>query len=183
MKRHLSIGLSVFALAALLSGCAGGSGSSTSTGAAAPAASGSSAAASAARSAPASSSAAAATADLKVAASGAGQIVVDGKGLSVYQYTQDLKDSGRSACVGGCLTAWPPVVTTSDTPTVDGVTGKVGTIPTPDGKKQLTINGMPVYYFAKDKAAGDILGQGVSSVWYVVAPTGEMITTTAAGGY
>lgn len=180
MKRHLSIGLSVFALAALLSGCAGGSGTtSTSTGAAGATASGSPAASSA----PAPSSAAAATADLKVAASAAGQIVVDGKGLSVYQYTQDLKDSGRSACVGGCLTAWPPVVTTSDTPTVDGVTGKVGTIATPDGKKQLTVNGMPVYYFAKDKVAGDILGQGISSVWYLVAPSGEMITAAAGGGY
>jgi predicted lipoprotein with Yx(FWY)xxD motif len=179
MKRHLSIGLSAFALAALLSGCAGGSGTSTSTGAASPPASGSSAASSA----PASSSSTAAAADLKVAASTAGQIVVDGKGLSVYQYTQDLKDSGRSACVGGCMTAWPPVVTTSDTPMVDGVTGKVGTIATPDGKKQLTINGMPVYYFAKDKVPGDILGQGFSGVWYLVTPSGEMLTAAAGGGY
>ena len=46
----------------------------------------------------------------------------------------------------------------------DGVTGTVGTIATPDGNKQLTINGMPVYYYAKDTAAGDILGQGVGSV-------------------
>jgi predicted lipoprotein with Yx(FWY)xxD motif len=179
MKKHLSIGLSAFALAALLSGCAGGSGTSTSTAPAAPTSS-SSAAASSASPSP---SSAAAAADLKVASSTAGQIVVDGKGLSVYQYTQDLKDSGRSACVGGCLTAWPPVVTTSDTPTVDGVTGKVGTIATPDGKKQLTINGMPVYNFAKDKVAGDILGQGVSGVWYLVAPSGEMITAAAGGGY
>ncbi|MHA7222907.1 COG4315 family predicted lipoprotein [Arthrobacter sp. RHLT1-20] len=172
MKKHLSIGLSAFAVAALLSGCAGGSGTSTTS---APATTSPSAAAS---SAPASSPAAAA-AELKVASSKLGQIVVDGKGMSVYYYTKDVKDSGTSTCTGGCLTAWPPVVTTSATPTVDGVTGKVGTITTPDGKMQLTINGLPVYYFAKDKAAGDILGQGVNSVWYLVAPSGEMITTAA----
>jgi predicted lipoprotein with Yx(FWY)xxD motif len=55
----------------------------------------------------------------------------------------------------------------------------LGTITTPDGKKQLTINGMPVYYYQKDKAAGDITGQGVGGVWYLVAPSGEMITAPA----
>jgi len=179
MKKHLSIGLSAFALAALLSGCGGTSGTATSpTTAAAP----TSAAGSASTSGPASSSApAAAAADLKVADSKAGQIVVDGKGMSVYYYTKDVKDSGTSTCTGGCLDAWPPVLAAADTPAVDGVTGTVGTIATPDGKKQLTINGMPVYYYAKDVAAGDILGQGVGGVWYLVAPSGEMIT--GAAGY
>jgi len=179
MKKHLSIGLSAFALAALLSGCGGTSGTATSpTTAAAP----TSAAGSASTSGPASSSApAAAEADLKVADSKAGQIVVDGKGMSVYYYTKDVKDSGTSTCTGGCLDAWPPVLATADTPTVDGVTGTVGTIATPDGKKQLTINGMPVYLYAKDLAAGDVTGQGVGGVWYLIAPSGDMIT--AAAGY
>ena len=171
MKKHLSIGLSAFALAALISGCAGNSGTTSTTAPTSAAAS----------SAPASTSApAAAAADLKVADSTAGMIVVDGKGMSVYYYTKDVKDSGTSTCTGGCLEAWPPVLATSETPTVDGVTGTVGTISTPDGKKQLTINGMPVYYYAKDLAAGDIVGQGVGGVWYLVAPSGEMITMPAA---
>ena len=173
MKKSLRIGMSAFALAALLSGCAGTSGTNTS-----PTTTPGSAAGPTSTSAPA---AAAAAADLKVAESTAGPIVVDGKGMSVYYYTKDVKDSGTSTCTGGCLEAWPPVLATSDTPTVDGVTGTVGTIATPDGKKQLTVNGMPVYYYAKDLAAGDITGQGVGSVWYLVAPSGEMIT--AAAGY
>ncbi|MDZ4092211.1 MAG: hypothetical protein U1D68_13520 [Arthrobacter sp.] len=179
MKKHFSIGLSAFALAALLSGCAGTTGTGTSpTSAAATMPPGSATESSA----PASTTApASATPDLKVADSSAGRIVVDGKGMSVYYYTKDVKDSGTSTCTGGCLEAWPPVLATADTPAVDGVTGTVGTIATPDGKKQLTINGMPVYYYAKDLAAGDILGQGVGSVWYLVAPSGEMIT--AAAGY
>ncbi|MET4096108.1 hypothetical protein [Arthrobacter sp. UYCu712] len=175
MKKHLSIGLSAFALAALLSGCAGGSGTTTATTSAAapPATSPAPASSAAASSAPAPATAA----ELKVAASKLGQIVVDGKGMSVYYFTKDTKDSGTSACTGGCLTAWPPVTTTSDAPAVEGVTGTLGTITTPDGKKQVTINSMPIYYFAKDLAAGDILGQGVNSVWYLAAPSGEMITT------
>ena len=179
MKKHLSIGLSAFALAALLSGCAGGGGTTATSPATTPApAPAPTLSASSPATAPM-SSAPASTADLMVAQSKAGQIVVDGKGMSVYYYTKDTKDSGTSACTGGCLTAWPPVLTTSDTPAVEGVTGTVGTITTPDGKKQLTINGMPVYYYEKDKAPGDITGQGVGGVWYLVAPSGEMITAAA----
>jgi predicted lipoprotein with Yx(FWY)xxD motif len=172
MKMHLSIGLSAFALAALLSGC-GGATTTTST-SAAPAPSSSSAAAT---SAPPSTSAAV----LKVASSTAGQIVVGAQGLSVYSFTKNTKDSGTSACTAACLTSWPPVTSTSATPTVEGVTGKVGTIPTADGKMQVTINGMPIYYYSKDQAAGDITGQGVGGVWYLVAPSGEIITTAASG--
>ena len=40
---------------------------------------------------------------------------------------------------------------------------------------QVTINGMPIYYYSKDQAAGDIMGQGVGGVWYLVSPSGEMI--------
>lgn len=123
-----------------------------------------------------------AAAALSVGQSTAGQIVVADQGLSVYYFTKDTKDSGTSACTADCLVMWPPVTTTTATPTVNGVTGKVGTIPTADGKMQVTINGMPVYYNAKDKAAGDIMGQGVGGLWYLVAPSGEMIKP-AAGGY
>ena len=71
--------------------------------------------------------------------------------------------------------AWPPVTTTTDTPTVEGVTGPLGTIATPTGSKQVTLNGLPLYYWAQDQAPGDVTGQGIQNVWYVVAPNGDMI--------
>jgi len=120
---------------------------------------------------------------MKTASSSAGQIVVDSKGMSLYFFTKDVKDSGTSACTGACLQAWPVFTTTSDAPVVDGVSGTVGTIATPDGKKQVTLNGMPLYYYAKDKAAGDVTGQGVGGVWYLISPSGEMIKGAAAAGY
>jgi predicted lipoprotein with Yx(FWY)xxD motif len=115
------------------------------------------------------------TAGLKVASSTLGTIVVSDSGMTVYQFTKDVKDSGKSSCTGGCLAAWPPVLTTADTPALSGVTGKVGTITTPEGAKQVTLNGLPLYYWAQDSAPGDVTGQGVQNVWYVVAPNGEMI--------
>ncbi len=171
MNKRLSFGLGALILTAALAGCGGSPGTATST--PPPAATSSAAATSA--SATASSPAAAAGADMNVSSSSAGQIVVDSKGMSLYFFTKDVKDSGTSACTEACLTAWPIFTTTSDAPTVEGVTGTVGTIASPDGKKHVTLNGMPLYYYAKDKAPGDVTGQGVGGVWYLVSPAGEMI--------
>ena len=187
MTKHFGATLSALALAAVLSGCAGGAGTSTSPASTAGTTAGpaSSAPSTAAPSTPAAGSesgAPATGAALTTAATKAGQVVVDAKGMSVYFFTKDTKDSGTSACTGSCIAAWPPVLAASDAPAVAGITGKIGTIATPDGKKQLTVNGMPVYYYVKDKAPGDITGQGVGGVWYLVNPAGEMITS-AAGGY
>ena len=172
MNKQLSVGLAVLALAASLTACGGGTGTSPTT--AAPATTTASPATTASESATAGATEGA-TVDLKTAESSAGNIVVDGKGMSVYYFTKDVKDSGKSNCTGDCLVKWPPVITTSDTPKVEGVTGTVGTITTPDGKKQVTVNGMPVYLWEKDKAPGDVTGQGVGNVWYLVAPDGTMI--------
>jgi len=169
MKNKVGFGLGALIVAAALAGCGGSSGTSTS------------APPSEASSSPAASTAAGA--EMKTASSSAGQIVVDSKGMSLYFFTKDVKDSGTSACTGACLQAWPVFTTTSDAPGVDGVTGTVGTIATPDGKKQVTLNGMPLYYYAKDKAAGDVTGQGVGGVWYLVSPSGEMVKGAAASGY
>lgn len=175
MNKQWGTGFSALALVAALAGCGGSPGTTAPTTGAPPTVS--------SAPAPGATTTAAADVELKTASSTAGQIVVDGEGKSVYFFTKDVKDSGTSACKDACVAAWPAVTTTSDAPKVEGVTGAVGTIDTADGAKQITINGLPVYYFAQDKAAGDILGQGVMDVWYLVSPAGDMIKSAEAGGY
>lgn len=181
MKHRFSTGFAIMALAAVLAGCGGGGATTTPTTPAplpttpAPTSPG---ATSPGATSPGQASAAV---ELKTASSSAGQIVVDGKGMSVYFFTKDVKDSGKSACEGACVALWPAVTTTSDTPAAEGVTGKLGTIPASDGKKQVTINGLPVYYYAEDKAAGDVKGQGFGGVWFLVNPAGEMVPAVGGG--
>jgi len=117
---------------------------------------------------------------LKTADSDLGTIVVDGDGRTVYVFDKDTPGSGTSACSGDCLAKWPAVTADSDSPEVDGVDGDVGTITRDDGTKQVTLAGMPLYLYAADSQAGDVTGQAVGGVWWVVAPDGKKIAAAAS---
>ena len=101
----------------------------------------------------------------------AGTILVDGAtGMTLYNFTKDTKDSGKSACTGGCIDTWPALtVAAGGTPTGgDGVTGTLATITRDDGTLQVTYNGLPLYFFKNDKAPGDL--NGVYDNWVTVKP-------------
>jgi predicted lipoprotein with Yx(FWY)xxD motif len=117
---------------------------------------------------------------LKTGDSILGPIVVDGQGRTVYVFDKDTAGSGTSACSGQCLDNWPAVTTETGSPQVsDDVTGDVGTLTRDDGTIQLTLDGLPLYLFAGDRAAGDINGQAQQGVWWVVAPDGSKVTRAA----
>jgi predicted lipoprotein with Yx(FWY)xxD motif len=103
-----------------------------------------------------------------------GSFLVDDKGMTLYLYTKD--SPGTSTCYDKCATAWPPLLTSGNAAAGNGVdASKFGTTTRTDGSTQVTYNGWPLYYFAKDKQAGDTTGQGVGSVWYLISPTGDAI--------
>ena len=104
--------------------------------------------------------------------------LVDAKGKSLYLYTKDTP--GTSTCTGTCATNWPPLLTSGTPVAGTGVDAtKFGTTTRADGTTQVTYNGWPLYYYAKDQNAGDMGGQGVGNVWYLVSPTGDKV---ASGG-
>ncbi len=132
---------------------------------------------------PASSGAAGGADTLKVANTSLGRIVVTGDGMTAYIFTVDKKGSGTSSCTGGCLSAWPPITTGSTKVRASGITGKLATIKSSNGKLQVTLNGYPLYTYAGDSGPGDVNGQNVKGVWFVVSPTGSKITgSTSQGG-
>ena len=98
-----------------------------------------------------------------------GKILVDGKGMTLYLYKKDAP--GKSNCSGGCLAAWPPLLTQGQPSVGPGVDStKIGSAKLADGSLIVTYAGMPLYYYVKDAKAGDTTGQGAGSVWYVVMP-------------
>jgi predicted lipoprotein with Yx(FWY)xxD motif len=172
--RRATFATTVLAVGALvLSGCGGNDDDGGSAGATSESSASSSSSESSA------SSSSAESAELATADSALGTIVVDSKGMTVYMFDKDTQGSGKSSCSGGCLEAWPPVIAEADSPAVDGVTGDVATITRDDGTVQVTLDGWPLYYWQGDKAAGDVAGQGVQDVWWVLAPDGSKIQTAA----
>ena len=109
-----------------------------------------------------------------------GTVVVTGQGQAVYQFDKDTPGSGKSACAGTCVSLWHAVTTPSSSPSVTGVKGTVGTIPTADGTQQVTLSGHPLYTYAGDSASGQISGEGVMNIWWLVSPAGAKVKNAAS---
>ena len=122
------------------------------------------------------STAAGTSVSVKIADTALGKIIVEADGTTLYMFSKDTK--GASNCTGGCASAWPPLI---GTPTngagVDA--GDVSTITRPDGTKQVTFYGFPLYTFKGDAKPGDTNGQGEGGVWYVVDSSGTPVKTAA----
>lgn len=101
-----------------------------------------------------------------------GFYLTDGAGFTLYLYKKDTPGNGSSTCYGNCEAAWPPFYA-SPLKLPPGLNASgFATITRTDGKMQLTYNGWPLYYFAKDTAPGDTTGQGLFNVWYVLPVLG-----------
>ena len=102
-----------------------------------------------------------------------GTFLVDGEGMTLYVFMPDAQ--GPSTCEDDCLAAWPALAGPA-TAGEGADESLLGTAARPDdGSEQVTYNGWPLYYFAQDAAPGDVNGQGLNDVWYVVDPTGNAI--------
>jgi predicted lipoprotein with Yx(FWY)xxD motif len=118
----------------------------------------------------------------KTASISLGKIIVKGSGLTAYFFDHDHANSAKSACTGACSGIWTAITSSSKTPTISGATGTVGTIPDGSGKYQITVNGMPIYRYSIDAAAGDTKGQGTGGIWWVAGADGKEIKKAASGG-
>jgi predicted lipoprotein with Yx(FWY)xxD motif len=93
-------------------------------------------------------------------------------GKTLYIFKKDTANSGKSACgAGACSDNWPAftVEDASQLKADSGVSGKLDVITRDDGTKQVTYNGLPLYYFAGDSAAGSANGASIAN-WAVAAP-------------
>ena len=101
---------------------------------------------------------AASASDLQTHSGPDGKFMTDEHGRTVYIFSKDT--SSTSTCSGACASEWPPYKE--------------------DGS-QVVFKGHPLYFFANDKAAGDMNGQGLDDfggLWTAVAPDGSPLTSS-----
>src|SRR5262249_27446213 len=100
---------------------------------------------------------------------------------TLYHDSAEPRNTVR--CTGVCAKEWHPLLVTNGAKpaAAAGVTAALlGTVTRPDGKVQVTYRGLPLYLYAGDGRAGDVNGQGVAGLWHAIAPSGAVITKSAA---
>jgi predicted lipoprotein with Yx(FWY)xxD motif len=101
----------------------------------------------------------------KQATTAKGAVLTDAKGMSLYTFDKDAE--GKSACNGPCATNWPVLKAEAS----DKADGGYSIITRDDGSKQWAYKGKPLYTFAKDQKAGDIMGDGfLNGAWHLAQP-------------
>jgi predicted lipoprotein with Yx(FWY)xxD motif len=110
-------------------------------------------------------------------------VLVDSQGAALY--TSNMEVNGDVFCTGPCARIWLPLTARKPTAASD-VEGTVGVVTRPDGSRQVTYDGRPVYRFAQDGGPGDVTGDGLtdrfegrSFTWDVV---GEQQPTSGSSG-
>ncbi|HUF99134.1 MAG TPA: hypothetical protein VMM60_13470 [Ilumatobacter sp.] len=105
-----------------------------------------------------------------------GDVLVDADGFTLYGFTPD--SGGVPTCYDVCAADWPPTIVESvDAVTIgDGLDASMfTTVERDDGALQIAVDGWPLYSFAGDQGPGDVNGQGVGGIWYVVNADGAML--------
>jgi predicted lipoprotein with Yx(FWY)xxD motif len=115
---------------------------------------------------------------VNVARSHLGRILVDSRGITLYDFPPDRGTT--SVCYGACAALWPPLITHGKPVAAGRGVRKtlLGTTKRKDGKRQVTYGGHPLYYFVTDRKPGQTSGQGVNQFggpWWVISPAGKEI--------
>jgi len=114
---------------------------------------------------------------VKVATNPLGRILVDSRGITLYDFPPDK--AGASTCYGACAALWRPLLTHGKPIAGRGVKASLlGTTKRSDGQLEVTYDGHPLYYFVTDRKPGQTTGQGLNQFgapWWVISPAGKEI--------
>lgn len=111
-----------------------------------------------------------------------GTLISGADNRTLYVLTADEKSTSAheklSTCYTGCAAVWPPVLA-SGTPAVAGKANAslLGLTTRRDGTKQVTYNGLPLYYYAADTKAGQATGNHLKDsfgLWIGMLASGKL---------
>jgi predicted lipoprotein with Yx(FWY)xxD motif len=110
-----------------------------------------------------------------------GTVLVNSKGRTLYMFVPDKRT--KVTCVRTCAAVWPPVkLPQGAKPTAKGKAkaSLLGSDPNPAGGRVVTYNRWPLYTYVADTSPGQASGQALNlngGLWYVLAPSGNVIRT------
>ena len=117
---------------------------------------------------------------------GLGDTLVGAGGKTLY--TSDVEAKGGIRCTGACTSFWKPLAASGAKPTAAGDAGRLGVVKRPDGTRQVTSNGRPLYTFAEE-GSGEAKGDGFTDdfagahfVWHAVMAGGRAASAGGSGG-
>ncbi|MBD2751815.1 hypothetical protein IC230_02855 [Spirosoma sp. BT704] len=98
-----------------------------------------------------------------LASTSIGNVLADENGKTLYVFGRDV--AGDANCAGTCRDLWPIYYKEAPSVGTGLKTSDFATITRPDGDKQTTYKGWPLYYYKNDTKAGDVLGDKVGGIW------------------
>lgn len=89
-------------------------------------------------------------------------ILVGPEGMTLYTYGRDTR--GASTCYRICERLWPPLTARFE----DEPVGEFSILERLDGGLQWAYREEPLYYWSNDTRPGDVTGDNVNEVWFVI---------------
>lgn len=105
---------------------------------------------------------------VKEGQAGGGTVLTANNGHTLY--TLSVEKHGNFICKGSCLQTWFPLVVAAGVKPAGPVS--LGTVKRPDGRRQVTFEGRPLYTFDGDSRKGQANGEGFKDVgtWHAAQP-------------
>jgi predicted lipoprotein with Yx(FWY)xxD motif len=105
-----------------------------------------------------------------------GRMLFDANRQAIYIFQRDRRNTTN--CYGECARAWPPVYTNGRPRAGRGVSRSLlGSIRRRDGKRQVTYNGKPLYYYVNE-GPGEVKCHNVNlngGYWWAVGADGKRL--------
>jgi predicted lipoprotein with Yx(FWY)xxD motif len=100
-----------------------------------------------------------------------GNYLVNQSGFALYYFSDDGSAMGASTCYDDCAARWPSFYAETIAVPDSLNAADFAAITRTDGSKQTTFKGWPLYLSSRDKAAGDVFGNGLEdNRWHTIDP-------------
>ena len=110
----------------------------------------------------------------------AGMLLTANNGFTLYEFSRDSRNKNACVHIRGCAAVWPAVTTKAKPVATRGVNAKLlGTIKLPNGSRQVTYAGHPLYRYSGDFGPRQTDYIGVSlegGTWYGINAKGHRVT-------